>query len=149
VAVAGAAANLAVATTLKIAVLCATVPPEKYVAVLMAESPHLKPHSLDISWMLIVIVSVVNAFLEELVFVGYAFNQLAAWRGPVFAQLVMAFLRMLLHTYKGPLPMLGIGAFSIIYGEAYCRLRRLWPLILGHALTDLVAFGALKMLYGR
>ena len=94
--------------------------------------------------------SVINAYLEELVFMGYAFNQFAAKRSPLFALLVMVFLRMLLHTYKGPVDMVGIGAFSFAYGLwPYCYLRRLWPLILGHAFTDIVAFSALKFFFGR
>ena len=40
-------------------------------------------------------------------------------------------------------------AFSFVYGLAYWYLRRLWPLILGHACMDIVAFSALKIFFGR
>ena len=119
------------------------------VPALLAGSPHIERHSIEIFWFLIFLLSIVNAYLEELTFTGYAFQQFAAKRGPLAGLLGMVFLRMLLHTYKGPLAMLGIAAFTFVYGLSYIYLRRLWPLILGHAGTDILAFGMLKLLFGR
>ena len=80
---------------------------------------------------------------------GYAFNQFAARRGPLFALFAMVLLRMLLHTYKGPLDMIGISGMAFTFGLAYIYLRRLWPLILGHACIDILAFSVLKIFFGR
>ncbi len=149
VAIAAGVANAFTAMVLTFGVIWSSPNPQGALAAFMARSPHIPHHSIEIAWSLIFLGSIVNAFLEELVFMGYAFNQFAARRGPLFALLCMVFLRMLLHTYKGPLDMLGIAAFSFVYGLAYQYLRRLWPLILGHACIDLAAFAALKIIFGR
>lgn len=147
-AIAAAGANIFAAAILKIIVVEMAPHPHGLLVALAAGSPKTLPHHLDITWLVIFVGSTVNAYLEELVFMGYAFNQFAAKRNVTFALLVMVFLRMLLHTYKGPLGMLGIGAFSFIYGLAYIKLRRLWPLIVAHNLTDLAVFSLLKIAFG-
>ena len=149
VAIVGALANILVAAVLQVAIVEIAPHPHGFVAALIAGAPKAALHHVDLSWLAIVIGSGVNAYLEELVFMGYAFHQFAAKRNPLFALLVMVFLRMLLHTYKGPVGMLGIGAFSFVYGLAYLKARRLWPLILGHFCTDTVVFAVVKLAYGR
>jgi membrane protease YdiL (CAAX protease family) len=148
-AVAAALVNGMVAMIIKVSVVLAAPHPHGLAPALMADAPRLLPHSIDASWVAILVASVVNAYIEELVFMGYAFNQFAARRSVLAAMFGMVFLRMLLHTYKGPVDMLGIAAFSFVYGIAYWQLRRLWPLICAHALTDAVAFALLKLLFGR
>lgn len=147
-AMAAAFANLVVAGTLKV-LLVWQAHPNDFLQAWMAQAPHIPKHSIVVAWSLIVVGSVVNAYLEELVFMAYGFNQFAAKRGPVFAIFAMALLRMLLHTYKGPVDMLGIAAFSFVFGAAYWYGRRLWPLIFAHAGIDLAAFSLLKVIFGR
>jgi membrane protease YdiL (CAAX protease family) len=147
--IAAGLANIVTAITLRIWVIWAAPHPHGMLAAFTAQAPHIPRHSIEVAWLLIFIGSVVNAFLEEIVFMGYAFNQFAARRGPLFALFGMVFLRMLLHTYKGPLEMLGIASFSFVFGLAYWYLRRLWPLILAHACIDILAFSALKIYFGR
>ena len=142
-------ANIFTALTLHVGIAWLAPHPDGLLAALMANSTHIPRHSIEIAWGLIIVGSIVNAYLEELVFMGYAFNQFAAKRGPLFALFSMVFLRMLLHTYKGPIDMLGIGAFSFVYGLAYQYLGRLWPLILAHACMDILAFSVLKLIFGR
>jgi membrane protease YdiL (CAAX protease family) len=142
-------ANVLTALALKVGVTWLSPHPHGMAAALLAGSPHIPRQSIEIAWSLILVGSSINAFLEELVFMGYAFNQFAARRGPLFALFCMVFLRMVLHTYKGPLDMLGIAVFSFVYGLAYQYLKRLWPLILGHAGIDIAAFALLKIFFGR
>jgi len=142
-------ANVITATVVMLTVLVIAPHPHGLAAALLATSPQVRPHHVDLAWTIIIVGSVVNAYLEELTFMGYAFHQFAAKRNPIFALLVMVFLRMLLHTYKGPVGMLGIGAFSFVYGITYLKVRRLWPLILAHILTDIFAFGMFKLLFDR
>jgi membrane protease YdiL (CAAX protease family) len=148
-AIAAGLAGIITTLALKIGILLYAPHPHGVLATWIAQAPHTSRHSIDVAWTLILVGSTINAYFEELVFMGYAFNQLAAKRSPLFALLVMVFLRMLLHTYKGPIDMIGIAAFSFAYGLAYCYLRRLWPLILGHACTDLVVFSLFKIAFGR
>ncbi len=145
--IAASLANLGAIAILTFAILELASHPQGLLASYIASSPQVHPHHIDLSWTVLIVSSIVNAYLEELTFMGYAFNQFAAKRNPLFALLVMVFLRMLLHTYKGPVGMLGIGAFSFVYGIAYLKLRRLWALILAHILTDAMAFAAFKLLF--
>ncbi len=142
-------ANMIIATGVMLLVVVIAPHPHGLVAAMLAGSPHMRPHHIDLAWTIIVVGSVVNAYLEELTFMGYGFHQFAAKRNPLFALLVMVFLRMLLHTYKGPAGMLGIGAFSFVYGATYLKVRRLWPLILAHIVTDVFAFTLFKLLFGH
>ncbi len=145
-------ANLFVSLLTLILILAATllyVQPHDLYAYLLATAPKAPLHPPDLAWLAIFVGSIVNAYLEELVFMGYAFHQFAAKRNPLFALLVMVALRMLLHTYKGVVGVLGIGAFSLVYGLAYIKLRRLWPLILAHILIDIAAMAAFKLLLSR
>ncbi len=142
-------ANLGAIAILTFVVLELAPHPQGLFASYIASAPKVHPHHIDLSWTVLIVGSIVNAYLEELTFMGYAFHQFAAKRNPLFALLVMVFLRMLLHTYKGPVGMLGIGAFSFVYGLTYMKVRRLWPLILAHILTDAMAFAAFKLLFSR
>jgi membrane protease YdiL (CAAX protease family) len=148
-AIAAAFANIITSIILQVAIAELAPHPHGLLAAIMANSPKVMPHHIDLAWLAIVFGSTINAYLEELVFMGYAFHQFAAKRNPLFALLVMVFLRMLLHTYKGPAGMLGIGAFSFVYGATYLKVRRLWQLILAHIVTDVFAFTLFKMLFGH
>jgi membrane protease YdiL (CAAX protease family) len=147
--IAASLANVITALIVMFTVLVLAPHPHGLLASLLASSPQVHLHHVELAWTIIIIGSIVNAYLEELTFMGYAFNQFAAKRNPLFALLVMVFLRMLLHTYKGPVGMLGIGAFSFVYGLTYIYTRRLWPLILAHILTDILALGVFKLLYSN
>ena len=123
--------------------------PGSFLGSFAIQPPHIPRHSIDLNWAVVVFFCIVNAYYEEIVFMGYAFNQFTARRGTLFAMMAMTALRMLLHTYKGPTLMLGIGAFAIVYGLAYLSRRRLWPLIFGHTLTDLAALSVVKIFFGK
>jgi membrane protease YdiL (CAAX protease family) len=119
-----------------------------FLAAMAAQSPHIPLHSIKMGWFVMLGGTILNAFLEELVFMGYGFNQFAAKRGPIFALALMVLLRMLLHTYQGPIHVLGIATFSLLFGLVYWSLRRLWPLIMAHALVDSVSFALVKIFFG-
>ncbi len=147
--VAAAVANIATAIATALVLVLITLAwyqPRDLFTHLLGNAPMPQLHDVQLSWLVIFVGSIVNAYLEELVFMGYAFHQFAAKRNPLFALLLMVFLRMLLHTYKGPVGVLGISAFSFVFGLAYLKLRRLWALILAHILIDVAAFIAFKLL---
>jgi membrane protease YdiL (CAAX protease family) len=120
----------------------------QFLPFLVANSPHLKTPSVDVSWGVLIVTMVLNAFYEELTCIGYAFNQFAAKRGPLFALLLTVLLRMSCHSYQGPVHMLGIGTVFLFFGLLYWHLRNLWPLILAHALLDLSSTGIVKLIFG-
>jgi membrane protease YdiL (CAAX protease family) len=110
--------------------------------------PHPAPHSIHVGWAVLIGTMVLNAFFEEMTCMGYAFNQFAAKRGPVFALIVTVVLRMACHTYQGPIHMLGIGMVFTIFGLWYWYARNLWPLIAAHAFLDLFSTGLMKIFFG-
>jgi membrane protease YdiL (CAAX protease family) len=117
-------------------------------AFLVANGPHMKLHSVHVSWVAVTLALVINGFFEEITCMGYAFTQLAARRGPLFALVVTVLLRMSCHTYQGPVHALGIGAAFFVSGLVYWWTRNLWPLILAHIIVDLSSFGLVKFLFG-
>lgn len=103
---------------------------------IMSITPKFGRGPMHLTWTIMFVAMVVNAFLEELVFMGYIFNQLAARCGVAIALPATIFLRMACHTYQDPMHLGAIGALFTVYAVWYCFGRRLWPLILAHILLD-------------
>ncbi len=104
------------------------------------------PHgALQLHWTTILAFTFLNAFYEEIVYLGYAFNQWAQKYGAGKAFLFTFALRMGVHIYQGSEHILQIGVLSLIFGLWYWRQGKLWPLVLGHALIDLMSLGLFKM----
>lgn len=78
--------------------------------------------------------------LEEVVVVGYLVTRLQqlGW-GAWGAILVSAFLRGSYHLYQGWGGFAGNVALGLFFGWWFVRTRRLWPLVIAHALIDLSA----------
>jgi membrane protease YdiL (CAAX protease family) len=86
-------------------------------------------------------MSVAIAFSEELVMRGYLlprFERLlgATWR----AVLVTSLLFGACHLYQGYSHAVAIAASGFVKACAFCLIRRLWPLVVAHALTDFLAW---------
>jgi membrane protease YdiL (CAAX protease family) len=111
-------------------------------------APHIDHDSIHLSWGVIVISMIINAFLEEIVCMGYIFNQLAVRRGPMVALIVTVLIRAACHTYQDPVHLAGIALLFTLYGVFYCWARKLWPLIFAHLVLDIVSLSALKLYYG-
>jgi membrane protease YdiL (CAAX protease family) len=120
----------------------------RFFAFVVSNGSHMKFHSVHVSWLALIPALVLNGFFEEITCMGYAFNQFAAKRGPLFALVVTVLLRMSCHTYQGAVHALGIGAAFFVSGLVYWWTRNLWPLILAHIFVDLVSFAAVKFLFG-
>jgi membrane protease YdiL (CAAX protease family) len=138
------AANMVTVTVAYVIAFCLQT---KYATLLQfftANAPHLELHSVHLSWIVLIVAVVFNAFFEEIICTSYMFNQFAAKRGPLIALLLTVIVRMGYHTYEGPLHVLGIGAVFLVVGACYCWTRNVWPLIVAHALVDLASMAALK-----
>ena len=119
-----------------------------FVPFLLKISPHLAPHSIHVSWAVIIVAMIVNAFLEELICMGYIFNQLAARWGPGAALVVTVFLRAACHTYQDPIHLAGIVVLFTIFAAWYWYARKLWPLVFAHMLLDLGSVSIIKLWFG-
>jgi len=113
----------------------------------------VEPSGLQDSWWripVLILAAFANGFAEEVVVVGYLITRLRqlglSQRAAVFASSV---LRGLYHLYQGVGAGLGNLVMGLVFGYAWCRTGRLWPLILGHGIINTVAYVGYVLLSGR
>jgi membrane protease YdiL (CAAX protease family) len=93
--------------------------------------------------LLIAGVVLINPLYEELIYLGFvpaAFSKSVAWQ----ILLLGAALRVLVHTYQGIMSLLIILPWGLIFAAYYLRTRRLWPVVVAHALQDAIALTLLS-----
>ena len=91
-----------------------------------------------------------NAFVEEVLVVGYLVNRLdeLSWRVPATVA-VSALLRGSYHLYQGFGGFTGNILMGAVFAVFFIRFKRLTPLILAHAILDSAAFVGYAFLRGR
>jgi membrane protease YdiL (CAAX protease family) len=99
---------------------------------------NLVDRNLDLP--LIIAVCIVNPLFEEGFLCGYVMTVLKERRGMLTAINVSVAIRLFYHLYQGPLGVLSITPLGLIFSYWYARTGRLWPLVVAHALADLVGF---------
>jgi CAAX amino terminal protease family. len=85
-------------------------------------------------------VTVVNPFYEELFVAGYIIAALKDGPRTGLAINMSVAVRLLYHLYQGIAGVALIVPFGLIFATWFARTRRLWPLILAHALFDAAGF---------
>ncbi|MCF2527567.1 CPBP family intramembrane glutamic endopeptidase [Yinghuangia soli] len=111
------------------------------------------PTSLpDVWWRIPVLVlsAIQNAALEEVVVLGYLMHRLQAlgWSFPK-AVAASSVLRGSYHLYQGIGGFFGNLAMGVIFCLLYKRWGRVMPLLVAHALIDIVAFVGYVLLAGK
>jgi len=113
----------------------------------------VEPSALHNSWWripVLVLAAFTNGFAEEVVVVGYLITRLrqlgltqsaAVWTSGV--------LRGAYHLYQGFGAGLGNVVMGLVFGYAWCRTGRLWPLVIAHGIIDSVAFVGYALLSGH
>jgi membrane protease YdiL (CAAX protease family) len=113
----------------------------------------VEPSALNSSWWripVLILAAFANGFAEEVVVVGYLITRLrqlgltqssAVWTSSV--------LRGMYHLYQGFGAGLGNVVMGLVFGYAWCRTGRLWPLVLAHGIIDSVAFVGYALLSGH
>jgi membrane protease YdiL (CAAX protease family) len=82
-----------------------------------------------------------NALLEEVIVVAYLSTRLRGLGWPAWAIVgASAVLRGAYHLYQGFGPFLGNVVMGVVFAEWFRRRGRVMPLVLAHALLDVVAF---------
>lgn len=98
------------------------------------------PRSLPLHYLLLVLASGANAFSEELVMRAYLIPRFERLLGSTWLSLaVTTFLFAAYHLYQGAVGVFGAAVLGLVYGVSFCYFRRLWPLVIAHALQDVVA----------
>jgi membrane protease YdiL (CAAX protease family) len=99
---------------------------------------------------ILICAAVQNAVLEEVIMVGYLFTRWAQAGWSVLAVvLTSALIRGTYHLYQGFGGFVGNVAMGLILGVVYARTRRVMPLVIAHAILDVVAFVGYQVLSPR
>jgi membrane protease YdiL (CAAX protease family) len=102
------------------------------------------PSGIHLAWITLLVGTVINAFYEEIIYMGYGFNLWAAKYGPRTAVLFSILARLSVHTYQGTEHLLPIGMWAVIFGVWYRYHRKLWHLIFAHLMLDMISMSLLK-----
>ena len=116
-------------------------------------STTIAPANLPQVWWavpVLILASVQNALLEEVVMVGYLFRRWAqAGWSTAAVVVVSALVRGTYHAYQGFGGFVGNVAMGLLLGWVYTRTRRVMPLVVAHTLLDVVAFVGYAVLADR
>jgi uncharacterized protein len=107
-------------------------------------SAEVVPTELTDTWWripVLVIAAFANGWAEEVIVIAYLLNRfdqlgVSAVKGVVWSSL----LRGGYHLYQGFGAGVGNFIMGLVFGYAYRRWGRLWPLIIAHGIIDTVAF---------
>ena len=102
------------------------------------------PSALDAYWWtvpVLILSAVRHAVVEEVIVVGYLLDRFGkfGWSMPL-AIFLSSMLRGSYHLYQGFGPFIGNAVMGVVFAWIYTRTRRVMPLVIAHALLDIVAF---------
>jgi membrane protease YdiL (CAAX protease family) len=102
------------------------------------------PSALDAYWWTIpvlILSAVRHGIVEEVIVVGYLLDRLGkfGWSMPL-AIFASSMLRGSYHLYQGFGPFIGNAIMGVVFAWIYTKTRRVMPLVIAHALLDIVAF---------
>jgi membrane protease YdiL (CAAX protease family) len=110
------------------------------------------PSALDAHWWTIpvlILSALRHAVVEEVIVVGYLLDRFGkfGWSVPL-AIFTSATLRGTYHLSQGIGPFIGNVVMGLVFAWLYTRTKRVMPLVVAHALLDIVAFVGFS-LFGR
>lgn len=101
-------------------------------------------------WALYILLAIGNAAAEEIVVVAYFITRLRqlgmSENGSLAAS---AILRGGYHLYQGVGAGIGNVVMGLIFGRYYQLTNRVWPLVIAHAVIDVVAFVGYALLHNH
>lgn len=104
----------------------------------------VQPSALDDHWWRIptlILAAIANSAAEETLVVAYLLTQLRRLGFSLnSALLASSLLRAGYHLYQGVGAGVGNLAMGLVFGRYWQRSGRLWPLIIAHAIIDVIAF---------
>jgi membrane protease YdiL (CAAX protease family) len=86
----------------------------------------------------IVLLTLINPVFEELLWLGYFVQRLQPRFGWRVAALMSVLLRFSVHTYQGPIAVLGILPLGVLFTWYYVGTRRIWPVVVAHMCLDAI-----------
>jgi uncharacterized protein len=110
------------------------------------------PSALDAYWWtvpVLILSAIRHGVVEEVIVVGYLLDRFGKFGWSVPASImVSSLLRGSYHLYQGFGPFIGNVVMGVVFAWLYTRTRRVMPLVIAHALLDIVAFVGFS-LFGR
>lgn len=111
------------------------------------------PESLPEVWWkfpVLILSAIQNSVVEEVIVVGYLLRRLGqlGWT-PMAALMASSLLRGSYHLYQGIGGFIGNMVMGVVFVLLYRRWGRIGPLVVAHALLDIVAFVGYALLAGR
>ncbi|ADX72500.1 CAAX amino terminal protease family [Pseudarthrobacter phenanthrenivorans Sphe3] len=102
------------------------------------------PSALDAYWWtvpVLILSAVRHGIVEEVIVVGYLLDRFGkfGWSVPL-SIMASSLLRGTYHLYQGFGPFIGNVLMGVVFAWLYTRTRRVMPLVIAHALLDIVAF---------
>lgn len=114
-----------------------------FAALHLGLSSEVVPSALEAWWSVPVLIALAfaNGFAEESVVVLWLMTRLRqlGW-SPWAVLLAQAVLRGSYHLYQGPSAGVGNLVMGLVFGGYFLKTDRVWPLVIAHALIDVVAF---------
>ncbi|MDT9683156.1 CPBP family intramembrane glutamic endopeptidase [Streptomyces sp. TRM76323] len=111
------------------------------------------PEALPGEWWkypVLILSAIQNSVVEEVIVVGYLLRRLGqlGW-SPIAALAASSVLRGSYHLYQGVGGFIGNLVMGVVFVLLYRRWGRVGPLVVAHALLDIVAFVGYALLAGR
>lgn len=103
-----------------------------------AVKAHIINHGLS-PWVVWPVV-VVNPVYEELFVTAYVISALKDGESNHLAVNTSTAIRLSYHLYQGVIGVVAILPLGLMFAYWYARTRRIWPLIIAHAILDFLAF---------
>jgi membrane protease YdiL (CAAX protease family) len=93
------------------------------------------------------VIAITAGVTEEVVVRGYAQTRLEQLKAPTAVILLLpTALWGLLHLYEGAGPALTVFCLGMLYAWYYHKTRRLWPIVIAHAMFDMTQLALLLTL---
>ncbi|AZG46890.1 CPBP family intramembrane glutamic endopeptidase [Gordonia insulae] len=112
---------------------------------------HLVPSEVDgvwWRWPILILIAIGNAAAEEIIVVAYFITRLRQLGTSENTSLAAsAVLRGGYHLYQGVGAGLGNIVMGLVFGRFFQITSRVWPLVIAHALIDIVAFVGYALLH--
>ena len=99
-------------------------------------------YGLEINWIGISSIIIINSIFEEFILIGYLFKRLEKYH-PVIIIGFSMLIRQLYHTYQGWMSLFIILPTGLVFGYYYYKYKKLWPVIMAHGFSNLFAFLAM------
>ncbi len=95
--------------------------------------------SLQINLVSTILIVIVNSVFEEVLLIGYLFKRFENFNS-ILIITISSLVRASYHTYQGWSNVASLFAMALIFGIYYIKYKKLWPLILAHALGNIFFF---------